>query len=92
MMSTGSPILSLEYRKATRHALLVQTPIAVLALLLLDGGYTAKVCGLAMLGFWLVAALIAVRRPWNPTAFDLWYWRWGFIPCFVFALFLAAML
>ena len=91
-MNTSRKIISAEYRKAARVALGVQIPIAILCVLMLDSGRTAKICGAAMLGYWLVAAVIAVRRPWTPSATDLWYWRWGFVPCFVFALVVAAMI
>ena len=90
-MNTTSAIISTEYRKAARVALGMQIPIAILCVLMLDSGRTAKICGAAMLGYWLVAAVIAVRRPWKPSAADLWYWRWGFVPCFVFANVVAAM-
>jgi hypothetical protein len=82
-MLDGRELMSSKYRKATRTALWVQVPTAILCLLMLDMGVTAKYCGTAMLGFWLGAVLIAARRPWNPTVNDLRYWRWGFIPIFL---------
>jgi hypothetical protein len=85
LMPATQIVLAPEYRTATQTALALQIPIAVLCLLMLDGGQLARVCGIAMLGFWIVAAEIAVRRPWSPTKTDLWYWRWGFVPCFVLA-------
>lgn len=84
-------ILSPFYRDATRFALCLQFPIAMLSLLLLDGGTAARVFGIAMSGFWTGAGLIACRRPWNPTRYDLLFWKWGFLPCLVFAGWLAAM-
>jgi hypothetical protein len=89
-MDAARAIISPEYRRAVRVALCVQIPAALVCLLLLDGGRTAQICGIAMLGFWLVAAAVAAHRPWTPSAADLWFWRWGFIPCFVLALLLAA--
>ena len=85
-------LISPEYRAAARVALWTQFPIAVLGLLALDGGWTAKLCGAVLLGFWLAAAIIAYRRPWAPSPGDLWFWRWGFIPCFMIALIVAAWL
>jgi hypothetical protein len=41
-----------------------------------------------MLAFWLGA----VRRPWKPTPLDLWYWRWGFIPCYVLVGVIASLM
>jgi hypothetical protein len=89
-MELARAICSAEYDRALRVALRVQIPTALLSVLVLDFGQTARVCGVAMLGFWLAAALVAVRRPWAPTTGDLRFWRWGFIPCFALALTLAA--
>jgi hypothetical protein len=85
-------ILSPKYRDAVRTTLKVQVPLAILSLLIFDEGQTAKVCGATMAGFWLSAAFIAWRRPWTPTTWDLRFWRWGFLPAFVAALYLAASL
>jgi hypothetical protein len=85
-MELARAICSAEYDRALRVALRVQIPTALLSVLVLDFGQTARVCGVAMLGFWLAAALVAVR----PTTGDLRFWRWGFIPCFARALTLAA--
>jgi hypothetical protein len=85
-------LLNPQYRAATRTALKVQVPVAILCLLVLDGGWTARICGGAMLGFWLAAALIASRRPWSPSPADLWFWRWGFLPCFALAIAVANLL
>jgi hypothetical protein len=90
-MESSRAICSAQYDRAWRIALRFQIPIALVSMLVLDRGRTARVCGVAMLGFWLVAAIVAVRRPWSPTAGDLRFWRWGFLPCFVLALILAAM-
>jgi hypothetical protein len=83
--------INVEYRKAAQVALAIQIPAAILCMLVLDGGYTARVCGIAILAFWLVAAIIASRRPSAPSAVDLWYWRWGFVPCFMVTFLLAAL-
>jgi hypothetical protein len=90
-MEDGSYILSPQYRAAARVALLTQLPVATLSLLVLDSGWTAKICAGVMIGFWLAAALIATRRPWTPSAGDLLFWRWGFVPCFLIAWTVAAI-
>jgi hypothetical protein len=82
-------LMSRDYINAARVALSVQIPVAMLCMLVLDRGWTARICGGAMLGFWLAAAFVASRRPWNPSTADLWFWRWGFLPCFVAAVALA---
>jgi hypothetical protein len=87
-MDNSTVVLSPAYREATSLALLIQIPIAIICMSVLDGGALARVCGIAMLAFWIVAAEVAVRRPWSPTKADLWYWRWGFLPCLALAIFL----
>lgn len=91
-MNSKNAVLSPEYREATKVALSLQIPIAILCLLILDGGYLSRLCGVGMLAFWLVAGEVALRRPWRPAPSDLWYWRWGLIPCFAAATWLAGML
>jgi hypothetical protein len=81
MRSTVLPLSSL-YREAVFFTLRQQVPCALLCLLLLDGGRMAKVCGIAMLGFWSAAALIMARRPRSPGAHDVLFLRWGFLPLF----------
>jgi hypothetical protein len=91
-MNDTRELMSPKYREAMRTALWTQIPIAILCFLMLDGGVSARYCGTALLGFWLGAAFVAARRPWNPTYVDLWYWRWSFIPCFVLVGVLASLL
>ena len=85
-------LISRDYYIAARVALCVQISVAVLSSLVLDRGWTARVCAAAMLGFWLAAAFIALRRPWNPSTVDLWFWKWGFLPSFIAAVALASAL
>jgi hypothetical protein len=82
-MDLSRELITPTYRDATQTALWVQVALAILSILVLDGGVTARYSGVAMLGFWFGAALIAARRPWAPTINDLRYWRWGFIPVFI---------
>jgi hypothetical protein len=53
---------------------------------MLDGGRMAKVCGVAMIGFWAAAALIMARRPNSPRPSDIGFLRWGFVPLFALAV------
>jgi hypothetical protein len=78
-----------SYRAAFRLALLQQIPWAILCLLMLDFGHTAKICGITMLAFWVAAFTIMARRPESPTRFDIAFIRWAFFPLFVVALVLA---
>ena len=92
MNSTVLPISS-RYRDAIGFTLFgQQLPIAVLGLLMLDGGHSARLCGIAMIGFWSASALILARRPQTPRASDLFYLRWGFLPVLVLTGLLAKML
>lgn len=74
---------SSPYRAALRAALFQQVPCALLSVLMLDGGRTARACGVALLGFWAMAALLIARRPAGPRPGDLAALRWGFAPIFV---------
>ena len=91
-MDLDEDLLSPQYGDAARTALWVQIPLGILSLLMLDGGQTAKVYAVTLAGFWPCAFLIALRRRWSPTAVDLWFWRWGFLPCFALALQIALYL
>jgi hypothetical protein len=91
MRSTVLP-LSHSYREAVFFTLCQQVPWALLCSLLLDGGRMAKVCAIAMLGFWSAATVFMVRRPQTPTARDLAFLRWGFLPLFGVAALLAQLI
>jgi hypothetical protein len=75
------------YDRVIRRALLTQLIVGFLAALMLDGGTSARVVGVAVLGFWLCAAVVILRRPHEPTKFDLAIVHWGFWPI----LFIAAL-
>ncbi len=74
--------ISDEYGWPIRFAIYQQLVIAILCLLLLDGGRTAKLCEIAMIGFWVGAALFIIRRPRTPTADDKTLISCGFVPLF----------
>ncbi len=84
-------VLSSRYREATKVSLALQLPLGLVCLLILDFGRMAQICGVAMLAFWIVAFVIAARRPWSPSLSDLLFWRWGFVGCFAVALLAAEM-
>lgn len=66
------------YRGAIRDAILLQVLLTLLMLLLLDGGYTARIGACAMGGFWIGVTAVMFRRPRNPSRLDLLYVRWGY--------------
>lgn len=82
-MEESKQILSSDYRRAALFSLTLQFAIAVVCLMLLDGGVMAKGCGAAILLFWVVAGLVALRRPASPTTGVLWFWKWGFLPIWI---------
>jgi hypothetical protein len=88
MKGTALP-LSPRYRNAVYVTLSQQVPCALVCLLLLDGGRMAKVCGVAMLGFWAAAALVMARRVNAPAPWDLAFLRWGFLPLLAITALLA---
>jgi hypothetical protein len=57
-----------------------QTPLFVLAALLLDGGYALRVCTIAAAVSWAATLLIMLRRPKHPTNVDLAVVAYGFWP------------
>jgi hypothetical protein len=59
--------------------LLVQIVLLALTALLLDGGYSAVVCGSAMTGYWLMVGWLALRRRQALTKTDVILIRAGFV-------------
>jgi hypothetical protein len=74
---------------ALLSALIQQACVAVPALLLLDGLWTARVVGAAVAGFWIAVALVVLPRARRLGPRDIALIRWGFVPALVVA-FLAA--
>ena len=86
-MQLSHPLpLSDAYREAIRFALKQHAAIAILCLLVLDGGHLAKLCGLCLAGFWIGIFLMMARRPLAPTHGDLLFARYGFLPLFIAAI------
>lgn len=81
--------LSPAYDRAIYSSLIQQGLCALLALLMLDLGQTARVCGITMVAFWTAATIVMLRRPRTPTWTDRAFLRWGFVPLFAAALVLA---
>jgi ABC-type antimicrobial peptide transport system permease subunit len=82
MLSVLQSLDSTRSRLAFRLAIIQQIPIALLCALNLDGGLTAKICGFAMLGYWVAVAWILLRRPLLNSRTDLVFIRWGFLALF----------
>ncbi len=78
-------VISSKYDAPVRETLNLQIIIAILSMLMLDGGIAARVVGAAMLAFWLSVAFLTIRRPFSPPTRDLELIRWGFW-CFLSSL------
>jgi uncharacterized membrane protein len=77
------------YRRTIFTALILQVILGVLAMMVLDGGRIAHTTGIAVLAFWAGAAIVILRRPKLPTAFDLVLIRFGFLPLLIVTFVLA---
>lgn len=78
-MRLGSA-LSPEYSRSLGRGTMVALLLFLFAGLVLDGGLTAQITLMAVLGYLGGVAVMAIRRPQAPTAADVWLLRWGFVP------------
>jgi len=72
--------ISPSYRKPIFDAVGLQVVLGFLSLLVLDGGTTARICGIALVAFWGGAVVLIWRRPLSPTKTDLMLIRFGYLP------------
>lgn len=79
-MEMNRSVLSRKYDRALHETLGAQVIVGCLAALVLDGGVMARVVVVAMLGFWLSAAILMIRRPFEPAKYDLLFVQRGFWP------------
>ena len=75
--------VSESYSSPLWRALIHSGIIAILSVLMLDGGETARLSGIGLAVFWAWVFAAIWRRPQNPTAFDLLLIRWGCLPLIV---------
>jgi hypothetical protein len=80
--------ISASYRKPIFEAVGLQVLLGLLSMLVLDGGTTARICGIALVAFWGGAAVLIWRRPHSPTKTDTELLRFGYLPLVVLAFFL----
>ena len=85
---TYSLPISPRYRQAIFEAVGLQVLLGFLSLLILDGGTTARICGVALVAFWIGALVLIWRRPKWPTPTDIQVLRFGYLPVVVLAFFL----
>ena len=81
--------ISPKYDSAIYEALAVQVVVGVLGLLVLDGGMTAQICGIALLAFWSGVGILIYRHPHTPSKADLALIRVGYFPVLVISFSLA---
>ena len=62
--------------------------LGVLSAFILDGGDTARICGIALFAFWAGATVLIWRRPHSPTRMDIQLLRFGYLPVLVIAFLL----
>jgi hypothetical protein len=77
-MSENGAVISPIYDRVIRKSLIAQVVVGILAALMLDGGIAARVVGVAILAYWLCAAVVIMRRPHEPTKIDLAILDYGF--------------
>ena len=80
--------ISSSYRKPVFEAVGLQVFAGFISLLILDGGTTARIFGIALVAFWSGAVMLIWRRPQSPTRSDIELIRFGYLPLVVVAFFL----
>lgn len=68
-----------EYRLPLTLNVAVQVLLMMLSLTVLDGGFIARVLGLAAVGYWAGILLILLRRRQRPSRSDLLFARVGLV-------------
>lgn len=74
-----TPQLAAAFKKAFRQNVILQAIVLFFAGLLLDGGFTARVCLLAAVAWWCAALIISVRRGSSPTKIDMLFMEAGYV-------------
>lgn len=80
------------YAPAARDAAIQFLVILVPMCTVLDGGGLLRICFIAAISFWTIAAVMIARRPESPTRGDLRFIRLGALPVCIIALFYATHL
>ena len=81
------PPITSKYRKPIFEAIGLQIVVGFLSLLILDGGTIARICGIALMAFWIGAVVLIWRRPNSPTPADIELLRFGYLPVIFIAYF-----
>ncbi len=78
------------FASAVKLGVVVQVVLFVLTALILDGGRSNKMCIVAMIGYWIVVAVMMIRRRTVPTRTDLLFLRYGMLALLAIVPLLAA--
>ncbi len=92
MIADPPKVVATRLRPAIRVALIQQSILAVLCVLMMDGGRLAKICAAALIGYWLAVAWLMSVRPHPLSPVDFHFIRWGSVPLFFLAIGLAGWL
>jgi len=68
-----------DLHTALGYVVLLQVVILLFTAMILDGGYCGRVCGAAMVGYWLMVGWFAIRRRNALTKADVVLIRSGFL-------------
>ena len=77
-------------RRAIVFALGYQIPLLLLSLMATDGGQIGQICSFAFVAFWGGAIITIWRRRLNPTKFDIFIIRSGYVPLCVITVLLTS--
>ena len=83
------PAPDVNLRSAFKTYLIVQLILLILTQLLLHSGHFYQFFIIALIGYWLPVLFILARRRQNPTKLDFLFVRYGVIPLWFAALFVA---
>ena len=80
--------ISSKYDSPIFEAVALQIVLGLLALLILDGGLIAQICGIALLAFWSGTVVLIWRHPQTPSRLDIELIRFGYFPVIIVSFFL----
>jgi hypothetical protein len=81
--------ISPKYDSPIFEAVALQIVLGLLALLILDGGGIARICGIALVAFWGAAVVLIWRHPQTPSRLDIELIRFGYLPLVFTSFFLS---
>jgi len=84
-----SILLAHEYKPALKTSGIQQFVTFLLSALMLDRGFTLHCWIISITSYWLIVAMITMRRPCMPTQLDVSIVRYGFIVIFIVIPFIA---